>query len=91
MSDTLLRTVNLQFDVHEIIQAEAIRRRNGGKGFSLTLNQIVLEWLDGYNAGLLPLDKRELQDMPAVRKANNIPFTGKGDEIGDAFGKAGRI
>ena len=60
---------NISFlpEVFDIIQAEALRRRNGGKGFSLTLNQIVLEWLDGYNAGVLPIDTRELQDMSAVK------------------------
>jgi hypothetical protein len=66
MAETLLRNVNLQAEVHAIIQSEASRRRNGGKGFSLTLNQIVLEWLDGYNAGVLPVDTREVQEMPAV-------------------------
>ena len=73
MSETLLRTVNLQSEVYDIIQSEAARRRNGGKGFSLTLNQLVLEWLDGYNAGLLPIDTRELQDLPAVVRVLPVP------------------
>jgi hypothetical protein len=66
MSDRILRNVNLQPEVYEIIQVEEARRRNGDRGFSLTLNQIVLEWLDGFNAGILPLDTRMLQEMPAV-------------------------
>lgn len=74
MSETLIRTVNIQQEVFEIIQAEAIRRRNGGKGFSLTLNQIVLEWLDAYNAGLLPIDTRALQDIPAVSQVLGVPI-----------------
>jgi hypothetical protein len=62
----ILRNVNLQPEVYDLVKEESARRRNGEKGFSLTLNQIVLEWLDGYNAGLLPLDRREIQEMPAV-------------------------
>jgi len=64
----IVRNVNLQEEAYDIIQAECQRRRNGGKGFSLTLNQIVMEWLDGHNAGVLPIDTRTLQDVPAVTK-----------------------
>jgi hypothetical protein len=62
------RITSYQSEVYDVIKAEAARRRNGGKGFSLTLNQIVLEWLDAYNAGILPMDTRALQEMPAVEK-----------------------
>jgi hypothetical protein len=69
MSDThVSRITSYQSEVYDLIKAEAARRRNGGKGFSLTLNQIVLEWLDGFNAGLIPLNTHRLQDMPAVKK-----------------------
>ena len=60
MANTILRNINLQPEVYDIIQAESARRRNGGKGFSLTLNQIVLEWLDAYNAGVVPLNVEAL-------------------------------
>jgi hypothetical protein len=40
------RDVNFQPEVFDLIQGECVIRRNGGKGFSLTLNQIVLEYFD---------------------------------------------
>lgn len=46
MTDTILRNVNLQTVTYEIIQKECERRRNGGKGFSLTLNQLIQEWAE---------------------------------------------
>jgi hypothetical protein len=76
MANTILRNINFQPEVYEVIQLECARRRNGGKGISLTLNQIVMEWLDGYNAGVLPVDPRhleELKDMPAVEKVLAVP------------------
>jgi hypothetical protein len=73
MSETIVRNVNLQPETYDLVQAESLRRRNGGKGFSLTLNQIVLEWLDAFNAGIMPLDAekiRRFQEMPAVKSVN---------------------
>jgi hypothetical protein len=70
MSESLIRTVNFRQEVFDIIKAEIARRRNGGTAFSLTLNQIVLEWLDCYNAGILPIDTRSLQEMPAVKSVS---------------------
>jgi hypothetical protein len=32
------------------------------------LNQIVLEWVDLHNAELLPVETKELQELPAVEK-----------------------
>jgi len=43
---SILRNVNLRPEVYDLIQGESVIRRNGGKGFSLTLNQIVLEYFD---------------------------------------------
>jgi hypothetical protein len=68
MAEQILRNINLRPEVYELVQEEAKRRRNGLKGFSLTLNQIVLEWADAHNAELLPVDTREVQDLPAVKK-----------------------
>jgi hypothetical protein len=69
MSETYVqRNVNLKKDIADLVQNEQNRRRNGPKGFSLTLNQIVLEWLDGHNAGVLPIDTRAQQDVPAVKR-----------------------
>jgi hypothetical protein len=62
------RIINLRPEVYELVQEEAKRRRNGLKGFSLTLNQIVLEWADAHNVELLPVNTRELQDLPTVEK-----------------------
>ena len=38
------RIANFRPEVYDLIQGESVLRRNGGKGFSLTLNQIVLEY-----------------------------------------------
>lgn len=62
------RNINLKTEIIELVENEIERRRNGERGFSLTVNQMLEEWLDGYNAGLLPLDRRELQEMPAVER-----------------------
>lgn len=40
------RIVNFRPEVYDLIQGECAVRRNGGKGFSLTLNQIVLEYFE---------------------------------------------
>jgi hypothetical protein len=40
------RDVNFQPEVYDLIQGECEIRRNGGKGFSLTLNQIILDYFD---------------------------------------------
>jgi len=40
------RIVNFRPDVFDLIEGECAIRRNGGKGFSLTLNQIVLEYFE---------------------------------------------
>lgn len=45
-TDFKKRDVNFQPEVYDLIQGECEIRRNGGKGFSLTLNQIVLEYFD---------------------------------------------
>jgi hypothetical protein len=68
MTEQILRNVGLQPDVYDLVKAESFRRRNGSKGFSLTLNQIVLEWVDLHNAELLPVETKELQELPAVEK-----------------------
>jgi hypothetical protein len=79
MTETILRNVNLQPDVYDLVKAESLRRRNGSKGFSLTLNQIVLEWLDWHNTETPLVEKRpELEEMPAV--------TGKVSEAPEATG-----
>jgi hypothetical protein len=77
MADQILRNIHLQPEVYELVQQEAQRRRNGVRGFSLTLNQIVLEWLDGFNAGLMPLDTRGLKDIPAVKMQGHVPAVKK--------------
>ena len=41
-----IRNVNLRPEVYDLIQGECLLRRNGGKGFSLTLNQIVLDYFE---------------------------------------------
>jgi hypothetical protein len=46
MASTILRNVNFRQDAFDLIQGECSIRRNGGKGFSLTLNQIVLEYFE---------------------------------------------
>ena len=40
------RNINLRQEVFDLIEGEAVLRRNGEKGFSLTLNQIILEYFD---------------------------------------------
>ena len=42
----LQRNVNLRQDVSDLIEGECALRNNGGRGFSLTLNQIVLEYFE---------------------------------------------
>lgn len=68
MTEQILRNVGLQPDVYDLVKAESFRRRNGVKGFSLTLNQIVLEWADAHNAELLPVETQGLRDLPAVER-----------------------
>jgi len=68
MADQILRNVNLQPDVYDLVKAESFRRRNGAKGFSLTLNQIVMEWVDLHNADCGPVETSTVQEMPAVEK-----------------------
>lgn len=46
MTNSILRNINFRPEVYELIQGECEVRRNGGKGFSLTLNQIVLEFFE---------------------------------------------
>ena len=46
MPNSILRNVNFRPEVYDLIQGECAIRRNGGKGFSLTLNQIVLEYFE---------------------------------------------
>jgi hypothetical protein len=43
---TIMRNVNFRQEVYDLIQGECEIRRNGGKGFSLTINQIILEYFD---------------------------------------------
>lgn len=40
------RNVNLRQDVDDLIRGECLIRKNGERGFSLTLNQIVLEFFE---------------------------------------------
>jgi len=40
------RNVNMRQDVLDLIEGECAIRRNGPRGFSLTLNQIVLEYFE---------------------------------------------
>ena len=40
------RNVNLRQDVCDLIEGECNIRKNGERGFSLTVNQIVLEYFD---------------------------------------------
>lgn len=61
------RITNYETNVYVLIQQESARRRNGGRGFSRTVNQMLLEWLDAYNAGILPFDARPVQTLPAVQ------------------------
>ncbi|MGA2504237.1 MAG: hypothetical protein ABSG01_09125 [Anaerolineales bacterium] len=40
------RNVNFRPEVHDLIMGECAIRNNGENGFSLTLNQIILEYFD---------------------------------------------
>lgn len=42
----ITRNVNFRPEVYDLIQGECALRRNGGKGFSLTVNQIVLDYFE---------------------------------------------
>lgn len=38
------RNVNFRKDVSDLVEGECLIRNNGGSGFSLTTNQIILEY-----------------------------------------------
>lgn len=40
------RNVNLRREVCDLIEGECVLRNNGGRGFSLTINQIILEYFE---------------------------------------------
>jgi hypothetical protein len=40
------RNVNLRQEVCDLIEGECLVRKNGERGFSLTINQIILEYFE---------------------------------------------
>ena len=46
---SILRNINFRREIFEMIQVESCRRNNGLRGFSLTVNQIVLEYFEARN------------------------------------------
>jgi hypothetical protein len=38
--------VNMRQDVRDLIEGECLIRKNGSRGFSLTVNQIILEYFE---------------------------------------------
>jgi hypothetical protein len=74
------KSVNLRDDVVSVIEAECEKKRNGDNGFSLTLNQIVLKWLDFQNTECGDVDTRELQNVPAVRTVDLPDYADVADE-----------
>lgn len=40
------RNVNMRQDVCDLIEGECLVRKNGERGFSLTINQIILEFFE---------------------------------------------
>jgi hypothetical protein len=40
------RNVNMRQDVCDLVEGECLLRKNGERGFSLTINQIILEYFE---------------------------------------------
>jgi len=73
MSDkTILRNINLRPEVYDLIQGESALRRNGGKGFSLTLNQIVLEYFAMRTPKFIAVSAETTTDGGAIKPVLTI-------------------
>ena len=60
------RVTNYRSEVYDLIQGECILRRNGGKGFSLTVNQIILDYFAGKNVV-------KIETLPGPEGAQAVP------------------
>lgn len=79
---SILRNVNLRPEVYDLIQGECEIRRNGGKGFSLTLNQIVLEYFDLRTPQNIAIGKSLVTDGGEMKPELTIDFNpAKGEAL----------
>jgi len=70
----ILRNVNLRSEVFDLIQGECIIRRNGGKGFSLTLNQIILEYFEFRTPKNIAVAKELITDGTEIKPVLTIDW-----------------
>jgi hypothetical protein len=68
------RIVNFRPEVYDLIQGESVVRRNGGKGFSLTINQIVLEYFDMRTPKNVAISKQTITDGGAIKPQLTIDW-----------------
>jgi hypothetical protein len=81
-SNNILRNVNLRPEVYDLIQGECLIRRNGGKGFSLTLNQIVLEYFDFRTPKNVAIAKELITDGTEIKPVLTIDWNpAKGEPL----------
>lgn len=78
----ITRNVNFRPEVYDLIQGECIIRRNGGKGFSLTLNQIILEYFDMRTPKNIAVAKELSTDGTEIKPVLTIDFNpAKGESL----------
>lgn len=68
------RNVNMRQDVCDLVEGECLLRNNGERGFSLTINQIILEYFEFRTPKNIAVAKELITDGNEIKSVLTIDF-----------------